>query len=106
MRNPKNNKLNQYNKKYKKINRSAEDINNIRAMKTRKYSNKSSKGNYFYEDSSDKYIFDYYKNRNINCSACLLGNNISQRGYSPEICCHLEDNDENDISKEIDINEK
>ena len=106
MRNPKNNKLNQYNKKYKKINRSAEDINNIRAMKTRKYSNKSSKGNYFYEDSSDKYIFDYYKNRNINCSACLLGNNISQRGYSPEICCHLDDNDENDISKEIDINEK
>ena len=92
--------LKEYNLKGRRINRSAEDIKNVRFINNRISFEKKEKGNYFYDDISDKYIFDYYKDRNINCSACLIGNNISQRGYSPNICCHLEDdkeeNDEND----------
>ena len=92
--------LKEYNLKGRRINRSAEDIKNVRFINNRISFEKKEKGNYFYDDISDKYIFDYYKDRNINCSACLIGNNISQRGYSPNICCHLEDdkegNDESD----------
>jgi len=98
----KTNNLKQYNLKGRRINRSAEDIKNIRFINNRLSFDKKEKGNYFYDDISDKYIYDYYKDRNINCSACLIGNNISQRGYSPNICCHLDDdkeeNDESDIN--------
>ena len=55
----------------------------ININSTRLYRN--GKVNYYYDDISDKYIFDYYKDRNINCFACLLGNNNSQRGYSPNL---------------------
>ena len=51
--------------------------------------------NHFYEDTSDKYIFDYYKGRNLDCSACLIGNNTSQKGYSPGICFHLDKDNKN-----------
>ena len=95
------NNLKLYNLKGRRITRSAEDIKHWRFINSRISFDKYEKGNYFYEDASDKYIFDYYKDRNINCSACLLGNNISQRGYSPKICCHLGDyKDEYDKNNE------
>ena len=98
--------LKQYNLKGRRINRSAEDIKNVRFINNRISFEKKEKGNYFYDDISDKYIFDYYKDRNINCSACLIGNNISQRGYSPNICCHLEDDkEENDESDNNNLEE-
>ena len=49
------------------------------------------KGNYFYEDKTGKYFYDYYKGRDINCPACIIGNSNSQRGFSPIICQHLDD---------------
>ena len=71
------------------------------------------KGNFFYEDRSDKYIYDYYRNRSINCPACIIGNCNSERGFSPIICYHLEDrknissNEENEKNNEDDdINKK
>ena len=98
--------LKEYNLKGRRINRSAEDIKNVRFINNRISFEKKEKGNYFYDDISDKYIFDYYKDRNINCSACLIGNNISQRGYSPNICCHLEDDkEENDESDNNNLEE-
>ena len=98
--------LKEYNLKGRRINRSAEDIKNVRFINNRISFEKKEKGNYFYDDISDKYIFDYYKDRNINCSACLIGNNISQRGYSPNICCHLEDDkEENDESDKNNLEE-
>ena len=98
--------LKEYNLKGRRINRSAEDIKNVRFINNRISFEKKEKGNYFYDDISDKYIFDYYKDRNINCSACLIGNNISQRGYSPNICCHLEyDKEENDESDNNNLEE-
>ena len=89
-----------YKLKGKRLNRSEEDIKNAFYINNKIIFDRNQKGNYFYEDTSDKYIFDYYKNRNISCSACLIGNNNSQRGYSPGICCHLEDDDED--SNEFD----
>ena len=62
--------------KIKRICRSVEDINKRK--------------NYFYDDITDKYIFDYYKGRNVECSACQIGNYNSQRGYSPGICFHID----------------
>ena len=98
--------LKEYNLKGRRINRSAEDIKNVRFINNRISFEKKEKGNYFYDDISDKYIFDYYKDRNINCSACLIGNNISQRGYSPNICCHLEDDkEENEESDNNNLEE-
>ena len=98
--------LKEYNLKGRRINRSAEDIKNVRFINNRISFEKKEKGNYFYDDISDKYIFDYYKDRNINCSACLIGNNISQRGYSPNICCHLEDDkEENEESDNNNLDE-
>ena len=98
--------LKEYNLKGRRINRSAEDIKNVRFINNRISFEKKEKGNYFYDDISDKYIFDYYEDRNINCSACLIGNNISQRGYSPNICCHLEDDkEENDESDNNNLEE-
>ena len=98
--------LKEYNLKGRRINRSAEDIKNVRFINNRISFEKKEKGNYFYDDISDKYIFDYYKDRSINCSACLIGNNISQRGYSPNICCHLEDDkEENDESDNNNLEE-
>ena len=93
-KNKKINNLELHNLKGRRTNRSAEDIKNLRLINNRLKLDNIVKGNYFYDDIRDKYIFDYYKDRNINCSACLIGNNISQRGYSPNICCHLEDDDE------------
>ena len=100
--------LKQFQLKRRRQNRSAGDsknvsyfdnnINNIRLYK-------NGRGNFFYEDSSDKYIFDYYKDRNINCSACLIGNNNSQRGYSPSICCHLDDEKEENNNENDDLKE-
>ena len=84
------NKINKYSRKRnynkrrnskKRRCRSAEDMKNYK--------------NYFYEDTSDKYIFDYYKGRNLDCSACLIGNNTSQKGYSPGICFHLDKDNKN-----------
>lgn len=88
----------------KSSNRSAENIRNFKFINDIFNNDKNEKGNYFYEDISDKYIYNYYNNRNINCPACLIGNNISQRGYSPNICCHLEDKEEYD--EEIDNNKE
>ena len=47
------------------------------------------KGNFFYEDKNDKYFYNYYLNRSINCPACIIGNSNSERGFSPVICSHL-----------------
>ena len=75
-----------YNKlsniKIKRICRSSEDINKQK--------------NYFYDDTTDKYIFDYYKGRNLECSACQIGNYNSQRGYSPGICFHIDKENKQD----------
>ena len=97
-------KIKSNNFKTRRINRSAEDIKNLRFINSRISFDRNEQGNYFYENASDKYIFDYYKDRNINCSACLIGNNISQRGYSPGICCHLEDDNRNDEDGKIENN--
>ena len=70
------------NSKTKRICRSAEDVNNRK--------------NYFYEDTTDKYIFDYYKGRNFECLACQIGNYTSQRGYSPGICFHIDKENKKD----------
>ena len=94
-------KIKSNNFKTRRINRSAEDIKNLRFINSRISFDRNEQGNYFYENASDKYIFDYYKDRNINCSACLIGNNISQRGYSPGICCHLEDDNRKDEDRNI-----
>ena len=86
------------------INKSAnldKGINNIRIINLKKSLNNEDKkgrnynyndygkGNYFYEDRSDKYFYNYYQNRSINCPACIIGNSNSERGFSPIICCHL-----------------
>ena len=92
--------LKKYNIRTRKIYRSAEDVKNINYINNRMKLHYNEKGNYFYDDTSNKYIFDYYKSRNINCSACLIGNNISQRGYSPGICFHLDEGNENDSDSE------
>ena len=75
-----------YNKlsniKIKRICRSSEDIDKQK--------------NYFYDNTTDKYIFDYYKGRNLECSACQIGNYNSQRGYSPGICFHIDKENKQD----------
>ena len=118
MKNKNNNHLNNSQKIYKS-NSLNNRINNIRIIKNNKSDDEDErnfskthyeKGNFFYEDLSDKYFYDYYKNRIINCPACIIGNSNSERGFSPIICCHLNDKSEennsnskieNDISNKI-----
>ena len=82
------------NIKVKKLNKSDDDdieddeninIRNINRINRFNFG----KGNFFYDDRSDKYFYDYYKDRSINCPACIIGNSNSERGFSPIICCHL-----------------
>ena len=87
-----------------KLNNPDNAVNNIKIKKININNNKGNedqdygknvfnygKGNLFYENKSDKYFYDYYNNRNINCQACIIGNNNSERGFSPLRCFHLDD---------------
>ena len=78
------------------------NINNIRIIRENKSDDEDDnnnsktfnkihygKGNFFYDDLSDKYFYDYYRYRNINCPACIIGNSNTDRGFSPIICCRL-----------------
>ena len=79
------------NIKVKKINKSDDDDDddeNFIIRNVNKYN--FGKGNFFYEDLRDKYFYNYYKDRSINCPACIIGNCNSERGFSPVICCHLD----------------
>ena len=84
------NKINKYSRK-----RNYNKRRNSKMRRCRSAENIKNYKNYFYEDTSDKYIFDYYKGRNLDCSACLIGNNTSQKGYSPGICFHLDKDNKN-----------
>ena len=102
------------NIKVKKLNKSISDDDEDEDKEERKNGNINKfnfgKGNFFYEDKSDKYFYDYYKNRDINCPACIIGNCNSERGFSPIICYHLDEgrimssSGENEKNNEEDIN--
>ena len=100
----KSNNIYRYNNniKIQKLNKSDDEETIRRDMHNFNYGN----GNYFYEDKTDKYIYNYYLNRSINCPACIIGNCNSERGFSPVICYHLKEKRNNESSEENEKNQE